>query len=180
MLTFRILNRTTIQTSHGTRDMLTVDVSFDRSYVTAGMPVNVRDCGMKKAIDSISVLACPSGYLVAYHRVSDTDHRLKVFLTSSATGAQSFTGTALAAHGHTVEVAQLADTTALEVVYWNPTTGKLTINGSGASGVENTSAITAGTPAGSISTSPASVATEVAAGTDLSTLVNVTCAIVGW
>jgi hypothetical protein len=153
MLAFTGIHRTRVRTEQGMRDEVTALVAFDKSYATGGESIGIRDLGLKH-IDKIEVHDT-SGYRIDWNRVSDTDHRLRVYLPTAATTP-------------TLTIDGIADTTALKVVYWNPVTKQFTVNGASSDDTANAS------------TSAASVAVEVAAGTDLSALKNVACVITGW
>jgi hypothetical protein len=131
-----------------------VTVAFDSSYPTGGEPIEIRDLGLK-FIESIEPQGMVAGYSITWNRRSETDHRLRVYLPSSS-------------HSHDLNVTE-ASFNDLRVVYMSPALGLVVYDA-------DTTAVQSIT----IDSNTSAVAVEVAAGTDLSALVGVTCKIVGW
>jgi hypothetical protein len=160
------------------------DVTLDSSYPTAGEVINPKDVGLSSiygigvlGVSNVDGTAKTSGYVFTW---DFKNGKLQAFGSAGFTpaGTATFTGTALAAHGHVLHFQTSAAANAVTAAANALRTPAAAFdvasvaNNSGEGGIVQ---ISAGTPAGTVAFSGTAVAAaalaEAANATDLSTYV---------
>ena len=163
-------------------------IDFDSSYPTGGEPLSARNLALG-VVDNLQVFP-KNGYIFEYDY---TNSKLKAYhptrgITPAGTNAApTFTGSALATHGHNTSVGATAIVAGADnTIIKNAAGDGIEVAGTGASFTVATSLLSAGTPSGTVSAPAftgtavgAQAGTEVPNTTDLSALTNVRIVAMG-